>query len=144
MINTPACKVFCSFYSEHIVCKNRIPFQRVLFMLRAESRASASGQIGIWRFNPNHYPRIRWRWKIFRCISGAHGRNKETDDYAMRIFIMFRGNPEELSFWDKIRNSALNLFYGFDPPHSVLSYVWSNVMVQDSSYNSPYSNQVKI
>jgi hypothetical protein len=113
-------------------------------VLRAESDASASGYIGNWRFDPYQYPFVCWRWKVERHIPNADGRTKDTDDYPLRIFVIFREDESELNLFQKIQNAALKLVYGFDPPHSSISYVWSNSQDHDSTYSSPYTDDVQI
>ena len=112
--------------------------------LKIQSNKSASGILYNTKFNPYEKPVLSWRWRVESIIENADGREKAGDDYAVRIFILFAYNPDDLSFWTKLKNSTFNLAYGYEPPESGLILVWANKEQQSESYKSPYSDDLMI
>jgi len=112
--------------------------------LQIKSDSSASGLICKTKFNPNHYPLLKWNWKVNNIIPNADSKIKAGDDYPLRIFVMFEKDSSEISFWDKIINSAVELVSGYEPPYKSLCYVWANSKSDSSNYFSPYTEDVMI
>jgi hypothetical protein len=108
------------------------------------SNSSASGLIHKTFFNPNQYPNLSWRWRINNMNAKADPLTKSGDDYPIRLFIMFEDDSADISFWTSIRNSAIRLFYGSDPPESSLCFVWLNIEHEEKYFNNPYSESVKM
>jgi hypothetical protein len=108
------------------------------------SESSASGLIHRDNFDPNKYPLLSWQWRVEDLICDADGKTKSGDDYPIRLLVMFDDDSAESSFWTSIRNSAVKLLYGTEPPGSSLCFVWSNTIYDDKYFDSPYSETVKI
>jgi len=94
--------------------------------LRAETNASASGIIFDKTFNVYKYPIVKWRWKISNIFKRGNELKKSGDDYPVRIYIIFKYDPEAASFTDSAVYGAAKLIYGEYPPHSSLNYIWAN------------------
>jgi len=94
-------------------------------VLKAESRASASGLVCRQTFNSYEYPRLRWRWKVTNLTDRGDPREKEGDDYPIRIYVMFQYDPARATLGEKLSYNAAKLIYGKHPPHSTLNYVWT-------------------
>jgi len=77
------------------------------FVLRAESRSSASGLFRKIKVDLNKYPYLNWRWRIEQRLTTSNERVKSGDDYAARIYVIIDGG---LLPW---RTMAVN-------------YVWAN------------------
>ena len=77
------------------------------FVLRAESRSSASGLFRKIKVDLNKYPYLNWRWRIEQRLTTSNERVKSGDDYAARIYVTIDGG---LLPW---RTMAVN-------------YVWAN------------------
>jgi hypothetical protein len=112
--------------------------------LKIISDSSASGLIHKNQFDPKQYPILSWRWKIENIIEDADGQTKSGDDYPLRLFVMFDDDSAGTSFWTSLRNSAIKLLYGAEPPESSLCFVWSNQTYTVKYFDSPYSATVKI
>ena len=112
--------------------------------LKAESSGSASGLVYKKEFNVYDYPRIRWRWKVDNVYRNWDGRTKQGDDYPIRVYILFKYDPERAGFVDKVKYNAAKLIYGEYPPYSSLNYVWASKPLPERIITSPYAEQVKM
>lgn len=112
--------------------------------LRAESNASASGLVYKGTFNVYDYPKMRWRWKISNVYERGDGRTKASDDYPIRIYVLFEYDPQKAGALDKIKYGLAKAIYGEYPPHSAINYVWSSVVWDLHFINSPRTDKVKI
>jgi hypothetical protein len=94
-------------------------------VLKAHSRAAASGLYKEVDLDPAKYPVLRWSWKIGGTIPNGDERTKGGDDYAARVYIVF---PRTL-FW---KTKAIN-------------YIWANRLPQGESLPNAFtSNAVMI
>jgi len=87
-------------------------------VLKAESRAAASGLYREMAFDPGEYPFLEWSWKIESVLKKGDARTKAGDDYAARVYVVF----PSLLFW---RTKALN-------------YVWANKLPRGESVPNPF------
>lgn len=87
-------------------------------VLSADSRNSASGLVQRLEFDPQQYPRLRWRWKIEQTLAQGDARSKSGDDYAARIYVIF-------PHWIK-------------PLTRTINYIWANRLPQGSAVPNPY------
>ncbi len=112
--------------------------------LKAESNASASGIIYKKEFDVYEYPKVRWRWKISNVYEKGDAGNKSGDDYPVRIYIVFKYDPENASFGQRIKYSLAKIIYGEYPPHSSLNYIWANRRHKESFITNPYADEAKM
>ena len=112
--------------------------------LKAESKASASGIIYKREFNVFDYSKIRWRWKIGNVYKKGEAEKKSGDDYPIRIYVIFKYDPEKASLGQKIRYGLAKLIYGEYPPHSSLNYIWANRENQEKIITNPYASEAKM
>jgi hypothetical protein len=113
-------------------------------ILKAESRASASGLIHRKTFNLHETPRVRWRWKVVKLSDQGNPKLKSADDYPIRIYVMFLYDPAHASLGDRLIYNAAKAIYGKYPPHSTLSYVWTGHNIPDRIFASPYTDKARI
>ena len=78
--------------------------------IRSTSRSSASGLYYKIKYDLKDYPILTWRWKVDHVLSKGDALQKEGDDYAARVYVVF----PSLAFW---RTKALN-------------YIWANKLPQ--------------
>ncbi|MGA7104383.1 MAG: DUF3047 domain-containing protein [Candidatus Deferrimicrobiaceae bacterium] len=88
-------------------------------VLKAHSRAAASGLYKEVTLNPRKFPVLRWSWKIGGTIRNGNERTKEGDDYAARVYLVF---PRTL-FW---RTKAIN-------------YIWANTLPKGESLPNAFT-----
>jgi Protein of unknown function (DUF3047) len=113
-------------------------------VLRADSRASASGLVHTLDIDPTDYPVLTWDWKVSNTISSGDVTQKSGDDYAARIYITFAENPEHLSFFQRAKMGAIKMLYGKAPPSAALAYVWGNRAEAGSVHPNPYTDRVQM
>jgi hypothetical protein len=112
--------------------------------LRAASNGSASGLVYRKEFNVYDYPCIRWRWKVDNLYRNWDGSSKQGDDYPIRVYILFKYDPDRADFLDKVKYSAVKLIYGEYPPQSTLNYVWASKPYPERILTSPYTDRAKM
>ena len=113
-------------------------------VLKAESNASASGLVCRQTFNIYEYPRLRWRWKVTLLPDRGDPREKEGDDYPIRIYVMFQYDPARATTGERLVYNATRLIYGKYPPHSTLNYVWTGRHIPERFIVSPYTNKARM
>lgn len=113
-------------------------------MLRAESSASASGLLLRREFNVYQYPKLRWRWTVGNVYARGDRGGKAGDDYPIRIYVMFRYDPEKASALDRATYGIAGALYGEYPPHSTLNYVWASREDMPSLFTSPYTDRARM
>jgi hypothetical protein len=115
--------------------------------LRAESSASSSGLVYTREFDVYRYPNIRWRWKVDNVYRGEsvnqEGR-KQGDDYPIRIYVIFKYDPEHADPLEKITFTAAKRRHGEFPPHSALNYVWASNINSKTTMPNPYSSRSRM
>ena len=115
--------------------------------LKAESNASSSGLIYGGEFDVYRYPNIRWRWKVDNVYSGEdvnRVNRKQGDDYPIRVYIIFKYEPEHARPLEKITYGVAKRRYGEYPPHSALNYVWASNINSEAIMTNPYSDRSKM
>jgi hypothetical protein len=112
--------------------------------LVAVSNSSASALVSMKEFNVYEYPKVRWRWKINRVFPKGDATTREGDDYPIRLYVMFRYDPEEASLGERVRYALAKRFYGEYPPKSSLNYVWANKKHGERILTSPYTGRSKL
>ncbi len=112
--------------------------------LKATSKASASGLIHEEEFNVYRYPNIKWKWKVDNVYQKGNAKTKAGDDYPIRIFALFKYDPEKATIWDKISFEVRKCIYGVYPPHSSLNYIWGGSEQKENILTSPYTDRAKM
>ena len=112
--------------------------------LKAESNASASALVNTREIDVYKYPKMKWRWKISNVYQKAVPGKKEGDDYPIRVYVLFKYDPERLGFLEKLKYSTAKLIYGEYPPDSTLSYVWASMAEAPLIAPSPYTNRARL
>ncbi|MDA0990118.1 MAG: DUF3047 domain-containing protein [Verrucomicrobia bacterium] len=112
--------------------------------LKARSDRSASGLVGRHAFRVADTPRLRWRWRVAHLLDGADITRKETDDIALRLYVMFDYVPGSGSLAMRAKYSLAKRLYGEYPPHSTLSYVWASRPQEQRIITSPYTDQSRL
>jgi Protein of unknown function (DUF3047) len=106
--------------------RNRVTVEQVdgEAILRIDSASSAGMQLHELAIDALPVGEISWRWKVTAPLAGTVDEaEKEADDYAARLFVIFDPLP-------------------LGPKSRALCYVWASTKPTESVYPSPYSESV--
>jgi len=109
--------------------------------IEARSDNAASGLTYPLDLDSSTYQSISWCWKISRTIEKGDVTQKKGDDYAARIYVTFKFNPEDASFWERTKFKTYKLLYGKYPPKGALNYVWANKMKKGDAAPNAYTDR---
>ena len=109
--------------------------------LEAVSNDSASAiQLKV-NFSVYEYPLLRWRWKVGNVYKNGNASKKTGDDYPIRIYVVFKYDPEKSGLVKKIKYLTAGLFYDGDIPDSALNYIWANREHKSRIIPNPYRKE---
>jgi len=106
-------------------------------VVRAESRATASGLEHEVTVDLKEYPVLRWRWKVEHVVASGDPNRKDKDDYAARVYVTFEYEPDKTSFAKKLKYKTTRLLFG-DVPFGAISYVWDSRTPVGTVMDSPH------
>jgi hypothetical protein len=112
--------------------------------LKAESNASASGIVFKKEFDVYKYNRVRWRWKVSNVFKKGNAKMKSGDDYPLRIYIIFKYDPDSASFGKRLKYGLARKIYGEYPPDSSLNYIWANRKHEDKIIPNAYAAEARM
>jgi hypothetical protein len=113
-------------------------------VVRAESRASASGLIRRQPIEPQRLPILEWSWKISNLLEKADVTTKRGDDYPARLYITFAYDAAKLGIFEKAKFEAARLLYGEYPPLAAINYIWDGKASVGSVVPNAYTSRVKM
>jgi len=111
-------------------------------VLRAESRASASGIIKKVSIDPKKFPVVEWRWKVSNILEKGDITKKDGDDCAARLYINFEYDPSGQSFIKRARYAATKILYGEYPPGESICYIWGSRASEEKVIPNAYTDTV--
>ena len=127
-------------YTEYTVeYDNRGPY------VRAVSRSAGSwierplGGIDISR-----HAFLEWDWMVSSFPKVEWERNKDEDDFAIRVELVFDYRGNGLNPIYLMRKGLITYLFRQNPPALVLSYVWAAEVPVDKDYQSPESHTTRI
>ena len=77
--------------------------------LVARADNSASGIIYTRSFNIYKTPIIKWKWKISNIYQAGDEKKKSGDDYPLRIYVLFKYNPQKAGVFERAQYNTLKL-----------------------------------
>jgi len=119
-------------------------------VITATSRQSASGLYRSLDLHPKEYPILSWCWKVNRVITqgvttpAGDETKKSGDDYAARIYVTFKFEPNNATFWERTKFGTIKTIYGEYPPKGALNYVWAGHLPIGTSFSNPYTDRAKM
>lgn len=114
-------------------------------VLEAEARCAASARVlPLENVDLDATPILRWRWRVLRGLAGSDERTKAGDDFAARIYVMFRFEPEKASLFERARRRLGESLVGTEMPGAALSFVWTHAVAPGERWTSPYTAESKI
>jgi hypothetical protein len=96
-----------------------------VWVVRATSRAAASGYTHPVRVDLRRYPVLRWRWRVENVLEAGDVRTKAGDDYPARIYVTFEYDPDSVGLWRKARYRIARQLFG-DVPIGAITYIWAS------------------
>ncbi len=111
-------------------------------VVKAQSKASASGLIRKIGIDVKKYPILQWQWKITQVNEKSDVTQKTGDDYPARIYVAFEYDPDAAGFWEKTKFETARLVYGEYPPATVVTYIWANRVPKETRVPNPYVDRV--
>jgi hypothetical protein len=113
--------------------------------MRAESHCSASFMfLSLAGLDLRRTPLLQWQWKVERGLPAHDERNKAGDDFAARVYVMFRFEPGQVSTWERAKHRLRSKIYGHELPGRVIDYVWSSHAAEGTAWNDPYTSITKM
>jgi hypothetical protein len=113
-------------------------------VIRAEAHASASGLVCRVEIDLREYPILAWRWKVAGVVANADARRKDGDDYAARVYVIFKFDPARASVLDRAKYGLAALAYGEQPPHAGINYIWDNRLPPGTLLPNAYTDRVRM
>lgn len=107
-------------------------------VVRATSRASASGLIFRVRVDLGVHPILRWRWKVDGVLERGDVSSRSGDDYPARVYVTFEYDPERVGWWKRIRYRAARQVFG-DLPIGAINYIWASRAPRGAVVDNVYS-----
>lgn len=89
------------------------------YVVKAESRASASMLYREVMVDPKVYQTIRWQWKVLNLLTKADPTKKSGDDYPARLYITFQDQ-------------------------TAINYIWEARAAKGTIVDNPYTSDVKM
>ena len=86
-------------------------------------------------------PNLSWQWQVKTPIINTNITNKGGDDRSLVVYVAFPYQPEEASFGEKLKRSAIEALKGKDTPGRLLSYVWAGGAKKGSVVENPYTGE---
>ncbi|MCG3117740.1 MAG: DUF3047 domain-containing protein [Candidatus Manganitrophus sp. SA1] len=113
-------------------------------IIRAVSRHAASGLYRPLDLDPKVFSVLSWCWKIGRIISKGDETRKEGDDYAARIYVTFKYDPDNAAFWERTKFGLIKAIYGEYPPKGAINYIWANRLPKGRTIPNAYTDRAQM
>jgi len=113
------------------------------WVIKAESKGSASGFIRRLVVNPGIHRMMRWSWKIENLLAGSNLMTKKGDDHPGRMYVGFEYDKSQFSWKERFFYFFVRLFYGKDYPARSINYVWASNDPVGSVEPNPWTSWVK-
>ena len=114
------------------------------FVLKAESTAAASALYHPLDLDCRGHAVLSWRWKVDNVLVKADARIRAGDDYAARVYVAFRYDPETATAWERTKYGLYRLLYGRYPPKAALNYIWDNRLPRGTMLPNAYTDRTKM
>ncbi len=116
-------------------------------VIKAVSKASASGLTRKIRIDPEKYPIVQWQWKALNIYKNGDVNKKDGDDYPARIYITFEYDPNKMSIVERAKFKFAKFVYGEYgeyPPSGAITYIWASKAQVGTIVSNPYTDRVKM
>jgi len=112
--------------------------------LVAASDCAASGLVlPLRNTDLSDTPLLRWRWRIDEPLDIHDERSKPGDDFAARVYVLFRFDSVHASVFERLRHLARSTVYG-DLPGKTLNFVWTSHEPPGEAWDNPFARDAKM
>jgi Protein of unknown function (DUF3047) len=87
---------------------------------------------------------LKWSWKLGELPAGSSAKQKETDDFAARLYVTFAYDPAKASTLTRAEMGLAKSIYGDYPPMSALSYIVEPNLPVGTIVDNPFTSRVKM
>ncbi len=94
-------------------------------------------------FEVSETPVLEWRWRVEDFPSGADPRQEKTDDFALRVYVMFHYDKGTIPLGERIKYGFVKIVYNEFPPKSVLGFVWPENSFADQYIQSTINSRTR-
>lgn len=113
--------------------------------VRAESDCAASALLHpLTDVDLARTPHLRWQWKIERGLTVANERVKAGDDFAARVYLLFRFDAARATLAQRLRHRLGTMLYGEEVPGNALNYVWTSDEPAGARWQNPFSAEAEM
>lgn len=109
--------------------------------LHAEAERSASALVKRSSFRLKDYPVMKWRWRIEHVLEKGDARTKAGDDYAARVYINFKYDPDRVGVLTRVKYALAKRKTGEYPPLYSLNYIWANKLERGTIRANAYTDR---
>ena len=113
-------------------------------VIEARSRGGASGLVHKLNVDPKDFPWLSWQWRVDRALEESDVTTKAGDDCAARIYVAFKFDGHQKSWWERFKHGTKRVFAGEEIPGSAIVYAWASGIEAGSIIDSPYTDQSKL
>ncbi len=107
------------------------------YVLKAEGIGTCSSLFRDVKAKLKDYPVISWRWKISNVIRQAIETQKDRNDSAARVIIIFKTKPEEITLWYGLEYLVRRAFRKNEPVGPRIEYIWGNKIEKGRILDNP-------
>lgn len=107
-------------------------------LIRANSEEAASMWLRHVQFNLEDYPIVEWEWCVKRPLSGEELSRKAGNDCCARVLFGFKGDWSASGFLERRAVQEEIARTGYEPPGTLLVYVWSLELEPDTVLTDPH------
>jgi len=112
---------------------------------KAESNCGASGLVlRLDAIRLDQTPLLRWRWRVDRGLDVLEEQTKAGDDFAARVYILFKFDESRASTFQRLRHRLAKLIYGKEIPGSTLNFVWTSRLPAGTVWDNPFESSAKM
>jgi hypothetical protein len=87
-------------------------------------------------------PWLRWRWRVdVEDSSGADPRTKPGDDFAARVYVLFRFDAANASLADRVRHALGSSLFAKDLPGDAINYVFTSRAGAGDTWSNPFAKE---
>ena len=107
------------------------------YVLKAEGIGTSSSLFREVKAELKDYPIISWRWKISNVIRQAIETQKDRNDSAARVIIIFKTRPEEITLWHGLEYLLSRILRKNEPVGPRIEYIWGNRIEKERILENP-------